>query len=179
MKYKSRYAHERCFNVATKTTAENKKNELVEKAEEKKKTGRKAKPKVELKDPMSEEEYQEKKKYYAYLRKLVNDEELSAKAYALTEDYIKRYNFKFEEMYMTLVYLNEILEKDLKGDVVGIIPYYYTEALNYYKDNERVAEINKDKDVSKMYKSKIIYINTKPKRKKEIDITSIGNGENG
>ena len=31
--------------------------------EEKKKTGRKAKPKVELKDPMSEEEYQEKVLY--------------------------------------------------------------------------------------------------------------------
>ena len=117
----------KCFNIAIKTLQKDK-TEQIDKVATKKKVGRKARPQAELKEALSEEEYAKKQQYYKYLRSLIEGEELSTKVYALTEDYIKRYGFTYESMYKTLVYLHEIIEKDLTGDVIGIIPYYHTES---------------------------------------------------
>lgn len=173
--YKGRYAHQKCFNIAMKTLQKDK-NKEIDKVAEKKKIGRKAKPKAELKEALSEEEYRKKQQYYNYLRGLIDGQELSAKIYALTEDYIERYKFTYESMYETLVYLHEIIEKELTGDVVGIIPYYHSEAVQYYESIDKVAELNKDIDISKMYKEKTILIQPKKKKIKQIDIESIGKG---
>ena len=171
--YKGRYAHQKCFNIAIKTLQKDK-SEQIDKVAEKKKVGRKAKSKAELKEALSEEEYEKKQQYYKYLRELVNENELSAKIYALTEDYIKRYEFTYESMYKTLVYLHEIVEKDLTGDVVGIIPYYHTEAMQYYDAVNKVVELNEGVDISKMYKEKTIIVQPKRRKIKQIDIESIG-----
>ena len=175
VQYKGRYAHQKCFNIAMKTL-QKEKNKEIDKVAEKKKVGRKAKPKAELKEALSEEEYRKKQQYYSYLRGLIDGQELSAKIYALTEDYIERYKFTYETMYKTLVYLHEIIEKELTGDVVGIIPYYHSEAAQYYESIDKVAELNKDIDISKMYKEKTILIQPKKKKIKQIDIESIGKG---
>lgn len=173
VQYKGRYAHQKCFNIAMKTL-QKEKNREIDKVAEKKKVGRKAKPKAELKEALSEEEYRKKQQYYNYLRELIDGHELSAKIYALTEDYIEKYKFTYESMYKTLVYLHEIIEKELTGDVVGIIPYYHSEAAQYYESIDKVAELNKDIDISKMYKEKTILIQPKKKKIKQIDIESIG-----
>lgn len=173
--YKGRYAHQKCFNIAMKTLQKDK-NKQIDKIAEKKKVGRKARPKAELKEALSEEEYEKKQQYYKYLRQLIEENELSAKVYALTEDYIKRYEFTYESMYQTLVYLHEIVEKDLTGDVVGIIPYYHSEAMQYYESINKVAELNKNIDISNMYKEKTIIIQPRKRKIKQIDIESIGKG---
>ena len=170
--YKGRYAHTKCFNIAMKTIKKDKDKKLAEKSKSKTKTKSAPKPKAELKDAVSEEEYAEKKQYYQYLRTLIDDE-LSAKVYALSDQYISRYNFTFKEMYQTLVYLHEIIEKELVGDVVGLIPFYLTEAKNYFKSIDRVEEVNKDIDVSNMYKERIIRIQPKKKNIKQLDIENI------
>lgn len=170
--YKNRYAHQRCFNVAMKTLQKNKKEKLNKSSSDSKK---KKKPVVELKNGVSEEEYQKKKRYYTYLRTLVDDN-LTAKIYALSEDYIKRYGFTWDSMYDTLVYLNEILNKELTGDVVGIIKYYHDEAQQYYESVKEVEEANKDKDISSMYKQRVVRIRPKKKIIKQLDIESIGGG---
>ena len=175
VQYKGRYAHQKCFNIAMKTL-QKEKNREIDKVAEKKKVGRKAKPKAELKEALSEDEYRKKQQYYNYLRELIDGQELSAKIYALTEDYIERYKFTYESMYKTLVYLHEIIEKELTGDVVGIIPYYHSEAAQYYESIDKVAELNKDIDIFKMYKEKTILIQPKKKKIKQIDIESIGKG---
>lgn len=173
--YKGRYAHQKCFNIAMKTLQKDK-NKQIDKIAEKKKVGRKARPKAELKEALSEEEYEKKQQYYKYLRQLIEENELSAKVYALTEDYIKRYEFTYESMYQTLVYLHEIVEKELTGDVVGIIPYYHSEAMQYYESINKVAELNKDIDISNMYKERTIVIQPRKRKIKQIDIESIGKG---
>lgn len=174
--YKGRYAHIQCFNVAMKTIKKDKDEKLAEKTKASKTKNKTLKPKAELKDAISEEEYADKKQYYQYLRTLIDDE-LSAKVYALSDQYISRYNFTFKEMYQTLVYLHEIVEKELVGEVVGLIPFYFTEAQNYFKSIEQVEEANKNIDVSKMYKEKVIVIQPKKRITKQLDIESIGKGE--
>ena len=95
----------------------------------------------------------------------------------MTDQYISRYNFNFKDMYRTLVYLHEILEKDLNGDIVGMIPYYYTEAIKYYDSVDRIEERNQNIDTSTMYQEKTIFIKPKQRRTIQIDINSIGKEE--
>ena len=47
VQYKGRYAHQKCFNIAMKTL-QKEKNREIDKVAEKKKVGRKAKPKAEV-----------------------------------------------------------------------------------------------------------------------------------
>lgn len=173
--YKKHFAHKKCFDIAIKTLQKDKSKQINEVAE-KKKRGRKPKPQAELKEALSEEEYEKKQQYYKYLRSIIEDTELSAKVYALTEDYIARYGFTYETMRQTLVYLHEIIEKDLTGDIVGIIPYYYSEAMQYYDSINKVLKLNEGVDVSNMYKEKTIRVQPKRRKIKQIDIESIKKG---
>jgi len=170
--YKHRYAHSKCFNDAMRTLSNGKKKQLQTAAESKKK--KMNKPQAQLKEGMSEEEYAKKKKYYNYLQSLVEDGDLTAKQFAVSEKYIERYNFNFEGMYNTLVYLNEILEKDLTGDVVGIIPYYYNEANQFYEELTAIEVNNTNINLQTLYPTKHVYIKPIKKRFKELDIEEIG-----
>lgn len=174
--YKGKWSHEKCFQIAVKAIKKDKDEKLAEKTKSKAKAKSTPKPKAELKDAVSEEEYADKKQYYQYLRTLIN-EELSAKVYALSDQYVSRYNFTFKEMYQTLVYLHEIVEKELVGEVVGLIPYYFTEAQNYFRSIEQVEEVNKNIDISRMYKEKIVRIQPKKRIVKQLNIEDIGKGE--
>ena len=79
-------------------------------------------------------------------------------------------------MYKTQVYLHEIIEKDLTGDVIGIVPYYHTEAMQYYESVDKLEEHNESMDISNMYKEKTIIVQPKRRKIKQIDIQSIGKG---
>ena len=177
-KTKGRYAHSSCFRVAVKAVHVDKTEKLEEKAEqkEKKKRGKTAKPKAELKDSVTEEQYIQKKLYYDYLREFFGIK-LPAKIYVLTERYIEQYNFTYQRMYQTLTFMHNILEKEFTDDIVGLIPYYYDKAERHYHAVKQVEENNKDKDINGMYKNKIVYIDPKRKKRKQIDITSIGEEE--
>ena len=170
--YKNRYAHERCFNVAIKAIHVDKKQKLEE-ARDKKKPEPKVKAKAELKDGMSEEEYKKKKAYYDYLRSLIGDENMGAKVYAYSERMIEKHNFTFESMHNTLVYLHEILEREIVGDGVGIIPYYHDEAKKYYEELQRIEEENKTIDVGNMYRQSIVVVKNPRRNVQQIDINLI------
>lgn len=171
--YKNRYAHIACFRAAAKAIHVDK-TEKVKKKEVEKKTKPVSKPKAELKDALSDEEYIQKQLYYDYLCKTTGIAELPVKIYALTENYIKKYDFTFQGLYATLTYMHNILEKEFGEDIVGLIPYYYTEAQAHYKAVKSVGDRNKDVNTEGMYKKKTVYINPKQKKIKQLDITTIG-----
>ncbi len=171
--YKKRYAHTACFRAAAKAIHVEK-EEKVKKKEAEKKIKPASKPKAELKDALSDEEYVQKNLYYDYIRKTTGIAELPVKVYALTDNYIKKYEFTFQGMYATLTYMHDILEKQFGEDIVGLIPYYYTEAQAHYKTVKAVGDRNKDINTKGMYKHKTVYIDTKKKKIKQLDITTIG-----
>lgn len=167
--YKSRYAHQRCFNIAMKTLQTDKSEKLQKKSKKPSTT----KPKAELKDCLSEEEYKQKTQLFDYIRSLTTDNQLSAKIYVLTENYIKNYSFTYVGMYQTLVYLHEYTEHELKGDIVGIIPYYYDEAQRFLKSIDAVVESNKGIDINNMYKKKIVTVKPVKRTAHQINIEDI------
>lgn len=155
--YKNRFVHPDCFNIAVKIVKQEKDEELAKKTEEKKEKKKKApRPKAELKEGLSNEEYKEKEKYYSYLKKLLNTEKLTAKIYTVSERDKDRFGWTWIGMYNTLVYLNEIKEKELIGDIVGYLPYSYDEAQAFYDDVKKVEENNKEASLSDMYQTKRI-----------------------
>lgn len=171
--YKKRYAHTACFRAAAKAIHVDK-EEKVKKKEAEKKIKPASKPKAELKDALSDEEYVQKNLYYDYIRKTTGIAELPVKVYALTDNYIKKYEFTFQGMYATLTYMHDILKKQFGEDIIGLIPYYYTEAQAHYKTVKAVGDRNKDINTKGMYKHKTVYIDTKKKKIKQLDITTIG-----
>ena len=73
-------------------------------------------------------------------------------------------------MYATLTYMHNKFGED----IVGLIPYYYTEAQAHYKAVKSVGDRNKDINTEGMYKKKTVYIDPKQKKIKQLDITTIG-----
>lgn len=172
--YKDGKVHSECFNreIALIKTRNDKEDEEKKKAAKKSKNSRK--PKAEVALPVTEEEYAAKKAYFDYLRTLID--EMNAKIYVLTDKYISQYGFNYAGMRKTLVYLHEIVEKEVTSDVVGLIPYYYDDAQKYYNDINALALSNKC-DMSDMYHVDTVYINPHRKAGRIIDMTLIGGDE--
>lgn len=180
--YKKLFAHKTCFEssfnaISTYQKEEDKKRKDVkaEKRAEKQKEQTITFNKTQLKEGMSEEEFQEKKKYLDYLTSL--NVEINAKVLAVSDRYIKNYNFTWTSMYWTLVFLHDIRKKDLTNDIVGIIPYYHAEAQKFYSDVQSIEESNKNVNLSTMYKTKTVKIRPPRRRVGQLDIDSIGMGE--
>lgn len=172
--YKGRFAHRRCFNAAMMALSKGKQETLAKSDRKRRQT--KAKPPAELKESVSEAEYQEKRKYYDYLRGLIGSDRMTAKVYAVSEDCIRRYKMSWEGMYRTLVYLNEVMEKDLAGDVVGLLPYYYGAAEAFYQDVDRIRETVDNGGGAGTYGRTTVRIQPhRSMERQQIDITSIGN----
>lgn len=169
--YKKRYAHINCFNVAMKviTTEKNKKTTTNNKTSKKK-------PQKELKEGLTEEEYQEKTKLCDYIREKTKSD-LTVKIYKLIEDYKKKYKLSYHDMYMTLYWYFSIKGNPVEGDMVGIIPYTYDEAK---KSMEKLQSVQEDCEkkldkIQELYPNKTISSPVIGERKiDQIDISRIG-----
>lgn len=181
IEYKGRTYHRKCFDIAVNITKQMNSEKKKEKEAKKKKEKQKI-PKPERREPkkaLSEQEYQEKKAYYNYIRTILNEDNLPVKMYALTEDYIRKYEFTYKKMHNTLIYLNEILQKVLTDNVIGLIPYYYSETERYFNSIKNIEKEMESIDTSQLYQSRTVTINPKRRKRKckRIDISSIKEGE--
>ena len=175
--YKNRYAHSDCFQSAIKLIAVDKKDRLEEKKKQSKEKTKQSKSKAELKDGLSEEEYAEKTKYYSYIRSLLelnNNDKLDAKYYVISNRMIEEYSFTWKGMYLTLCYLKEILQKEVKDNYIGLIPYYYEAALSFFDKIKKIEEDNKQINTTEMYNRKTIYIEPRKRATKLLNVEDIG-----
>lgn len=121
--YKKRYAHINCFNVAMKIVTIDKNKKTTTNTT----TSSRKKPQKELKEGLSEEEYQDKAKLCDYIREKTKND-ITVKIYKLIEDYKKKYKLTYKDMYMALYWYFSIEGNPIDGDMVGLIPYIYDEA---------------------------------------------------
>lgn len=171
--FENRYAHEFCYNNYVKGMLDSKLSNIKKESKNKKtKKTSTAKPKAELKEKLTEEEYKDKRQYYEYLKGII-DGDLTPKIYTLSEGYITRYGVTWKDLYNSLVYLNEIRKKELVGDVVGIIPFFISESQQFFKEVLNVEENIKDKNINKMYQQKTVLIKPSRRKVKQIDITTV------
>ena len=173
----NRFVHSKCFQAEVKNIAKEKQKQLNNTSTNKR--GKKPKPQAELKDALSEEEYNDKKAYYEYIRHLMNKESVEnfdTKIYAISTNINEKYNISWKWMYLTLVYMDEILEYefDFTKGVAGLIPYYYNQAKKYYDELDKIEQNNKDLNIEGMYEEKIIYIKPPKRFIKQLNVEDIG-----
>ena len=181
--YKNRKAHEKCFNNFIKIQTTTKTNQLKEKAAQKKSGTKTTSAKKDtLSDFKSEEEFQERKELLAYLKGLLQTEEINAKVLHLLQTYRNKYKWSDLNIKKALVWFYELktesdnnaYKKKLYPDKVGILPYIYDEAMEYYQMIEEAEETNKDVNISQLYQSKKVKIKQKEIEIPQIDISKIG-----
>lgn len=174
--YKRGVAHRKCFDLSMKIITSNKKENL---SCEKKKKVSKPKPQVELKEGLTEEEYQEKRKLCDYIRELTK-EDLSVATYKLMDDYKKKYKISYTEMYDDLKWYFDFCDHDVDGErVIAMVPLCHTEAQRYYKSvKETNALIMENlKELPDMYQTKRAVVSKRKQSLKEIDISTLGGDE--
>lgn len=163
-----------------KITVSKKQDKINDKLKEKKKVA--SKPKVELKDGLTEKEFQEKKALHDTIRKIQGNDKITAKTHKLISDYIDKYGFSFIGIKQALEYFYIIQGNNFREDAVGIIPYTYDEAQNFYKMGEKTLEVNADVNlniISNMYKKQTVKVSPKRLEIEQIDIGNIGQAESG
>lgn len=178
IEYKNGYVHSKCFSVALKVVQEKRVENVVQKS-------RKASPKTEsVKIPkrgLTEEEHEQKTAYFNYIREQLNGE-LPAKVFAVTEKYIEQYKDKagtqwsYPNMQLTLKYCKEILQKELTDDCVGLIRFYYDEAVEFYEHLSKL-KANVASSMSNINSSPTNLVKINPRAKKnvkQINIEEIG-----
>lgn len=178
--YKKGYVHRKCFDLAMKVIVKEKTVNLAEakrKESPTKSSTTKPKPQKELKDGLSEEEYAEKRKLCNYIRELTK-EDLSVATYTLIEEYKKKYQISYQEMYADLYWYFELCEHAVEGDrVIAMVPRCHTEAQKYYKSIERSNSSCQEnlENLPHMYKETTAAIsNERRSVKPQIDIAAIG-----
>ena len=171
--YKKRHAHIQCFNNMMKIAVSTKQEEKEKKQPS---VSKKSKP-VTYKDCVSEEEYQEKQEFVKCMKTIMSSERLDPKIYKLAEDYITRYGFTYKGMTQCMDYLIRVLEKELTGDGMGLIPYYYNEAQKHFREVQQTANINNSltpEQIQNLYSKHLIHITPRKPIIKQISIEEIG-----
>ena len=112
------------------------------------------------------QEEKDRENLEAYILKLFNEPYLNARIKKQIKDFQIEYNYTYSGMLKTLIYWYEIkgnsIEKANGG--IGIIPYVYKDAFNYYYSIWEANQKNQDKDVQEFVsKEKVIKIEP-PKR---------------
>lgn len=176
--YKGRYVHQSCFNIGIAAISLNKKEQLSQKDKKQntKTTSTTKKQTIKLETPISEQEYQERTEFFEYLKSLLKVECLNVKILTLSKKYNKELNFSWIGMKKALEWFFDVKGNILQegNDCIGILPYIYDEAQEYYKELENKIKFNSEIDFSNYYQERTVKINpNKHSSKNLIDIDSL------
>ena len=105
---------------------------------------------------MSKEE-RDMEAFFEYVRNLFKEDYNHILTKKLAERYVKENNYSYSGMLKTLKWYYEKEGHDIsKGNgSIGIIPYIYNQALEYYYALYKAQKVNASKDVSQYIKSPI------------------------
>lgn len=102
-----------------------------------------------------------------YIKKLFNIEYIDLRIKAQIKQYINDYNFSYSGIKKALIYFYEIkgnsIEKSRGG--IGIVPYIYKDAYNYYFALWQAQQKNEDKVVTEYVPTVKEIVIPRPQRK--------------
>lgn len=119
---------------------------------------------LEQKRDLTDEE-----KLYKYIKEKFNSDFIPPMIMKQIKSYIKQYNYTYSQMLKVLIYGIDISKKmtlDLGRPTIGLLPYLYQEAYNYYYALWLAEQANKDKQLKKPEVEEIKI--TSPKRQEMI-----------
>lgn len=127
------------------------------------------------KEEIQSEEERDKEQLFAYINKLFNTKFVDPKIQKQIEMYIKKYNFTYSGMLKALIYFYEIKKNSIQdaNGGLGIIPYIYQEAFNYYYSLWEASQRNQGKKLEDYIPKKVtVYIPPPERRVKKRNLFS-------
>lgn len=171
--YKNRLAHVQCFNSMMKMAV---KSNSEKKAAKSKKT-KKINPKsAVLGDCLTEEESKQKRSLISYIEELFG-EKANAKTYTQIKNLMRDYPyFTYVGLEQSIKFFYEIKENPITNQGLGIVPYVYDQAQEYFKNLGEVQSHNASiSNVNELYAHKKVRI-APPKIVEEESIERTGGG---
>lgn len=171
--YKNRLAHVQCFNSMMKMAV---KSNSEKKAAKSKKT-KKINPKsTVLGDCLTEEESKQKRSLISYIEELFG-EKANAKTYTQIKNLMRDYPyFTYVGLEQSIRFFYEIKENPITNQGLGIVPYVYDQAQEYFKNLGEVQSHNASiSNVNELYAHKRVRI-APPKIVEEESIERTGGG---
>lgn len=171
--YKNRLAHVQCFNSMMKIAV---KSNSEKKATKSKKT-KKINPKsTVLGDCLTEEESKQKRSLISYIEELFG-EKANAKTYTQIKNLMRDYPyFTYVGLEQSIRFFYEIKENPITNQGLGIVPYVYDQAQEYFKNLGEVQSHNASiSNVNELYAHKKVRI-APPKIVEEESIERTGGG---
>lgn len=171
--YKNRLAHVQCFNSMMKMAV---KSNSAKKAAKSKKI-KKINPKsTVLGDCLTEEESKQKRSLISYIEELFG-EKANAKTYTQIKNLMRDYPyFTYVGLEQSIRFFYEIKENPITNQGLGIVPYVYDQAQEYFKNLSEVQSHNASiSNVNELYAHKKVRI-APPKIVEEESIERTGGG---
>ena len=113
----------------------------------------------------------DKNKLIDYICKLFNTVEITMLIDNQINKYVKEYDYSYSGIYGTLYYFYELKENQIFEDIngIGIVPFIYEEAKQFFNQLSKINEENKDIEIE----NKIINVVMKPPNKNLKCLTKI------
>lgn len=100
-------------------------------------------------------------KLFEYIMQLYDESFVDPAKQKSIKNMIDSYGFTHSGIHGTLVYIYEIKKmKPQESNYLGIVPYYYNKAKEYYEELKRIQQINSEKNIEN-YKPKQIQVRTR------------------
>ena len=121
--------------------------------------------------PLVEKKISEEQKIKNYAKSILKEQYVAARVNKQIKDFLAE-GYTASGILKTLIYWYEIKHNDISKAMggIGIVPYVYKQALDYYYNLYLAEMANVDKDINE-YKPKEIFISIDlPKKEKEVKL---------
>lgn len=171
--YKNRLAHVQCFNSVMKMAVKSNSERKAVKSKKAKKINPKS---AVLGDCLTEEESKQKRSLISYIEELFG-EKANAKTYTQIKNLMRDYPyFTYVGLEQSIRFFYEIKENPITNQGLGIVPYVYDQAQEYFKNLGEVQSHNASiSNVNELYAHKKVRI-APPKIVEEESIERTGGG---
>lgn len=171
--YKNRLAHVQCFNSMIKMAVKSNSERKAVKSKKAKKINPKS---AVLGDCLTEEESKQKRSLISYIEELFG-EKANAKTYTQIKNLMRDYPyFTYVGLEQSIRFFYEIKENPITNQGLGIVPYVYDQAQEYFKNLGEVQSHNASiSNVNELYAHKKVRI-APPKIVEEESIERTGGG---
>lgn len=171
--YKNRLAHVQCFNSMMKMAVKSNSDKKAAKSKKTKKINPKS---AVLGDCLTEEESKQKRSLISYIEELFG-EKANAKTYTQIKNLMRDYPyFTYVGLEQSIRFFYEIKENPITNQGLGIVPYVYDQAQEYFKNLGEVQSHNASiSNVNELYAHKKVRI-APPKIVEEESIERTGGG---
>lgn len=171
--YKNRLAHVQCFNSMMKMAVKSNSEKKAAKSKKAKKINPKS---AVLGDCLTEEESKQKRSLISYIEELFG-EKANAKTYTQIKNLMRDYPyFTYVGLEQSIRFFYEIKENPITNQGLGIVPYVYDQAQEYFKNLGEVQSHNASiSNVNELYAHKKVRI-APPKIVEEESIERTGGG---